>query len=175
MNYKRFYIENSMVFITMVTYQRNKLLLNHTDLIKQALLYTKTKYKFIIIAYVILEDHIHLILKPEIIEDYPNIIKTFKTYLSRNIKVQNVKLTKSMQNKNEKGIWQSRYWAHVILDKDDLYRHLDYIHYNPMKHYQITPKDWEFSSFKNFGEKGLYELDWYNFEDKNDIKDLNFE
>ena len=94
-----------MVFITIVTYQRNKLLLNYTDLIKKVLLYTKTKNKFIIIAYVILEDHIHLILKPEIIEDYPNIIKTFKTYLSRNIKVQNVKLTKSMQNKNEKGIW----------------------------------------------------------------------
>ena len=66
-----------MVFITIVTYQRNKLLLNYADLIKQALLYTKTKYKFIIIAYVIIEDHIHLILKPEIIEDYPNIIKTF--------------------------------------------------------------------------------------------------
>ncbi len=93
-----------MVFITIVTYQRNKLLLNCADLIKQALLYTKTKYKFIITAYVILEDHMHIILKPEIIEEYPNIIKTFKTYLSRNIKVQNVKLTKSMQNKKEKGI-----------------------------------------------------------------------
>ena len=53
MNYRRFYIENSMVFITIVTYQRNKLLLNYADLIKQALLYTKTKYKFIITAYVI--------------------------------------------------------------------------------------------------------------------------
>ena len=51
----------------------------------------------------------HRILKPEIIEDYPNIIKTFKTYFSRNIRLQNVKLTKSMKNKNEKGAWQSRY------------------------------------------------------------------
>ena len=52
---------------------------------------------------------------------------------------------------------------------------LDYIHYNPMKHYQITPKDWKYSSFKAFVKKGFYESDWCNFEDKNNIEDLNFE
>ena len=44
-----------------------------------------------------------------------------------------------------------------------------------MKHYQIVPKYWEYSSFKTYVGKGLYNLDWCNFEDKNNIKDLNFE
>ena len=44
---------------------------------------------------------------------------------------------------------------------------MDYIHYNSMKHYNITPKDWKYSSFEKFVKNGYFDLDWCNFEDKN--------
>ena len=138
-----------MVFITIVTYNRKQILLDYIDLIKSSLKYTKTKISFNIVSIVILNDHIHFILQPENINDYPNIIKYYKTYFSRNINIDNSDLTDGKKHKKEKGVWQSRYWAHIILDENDLNKHIDYIHYNPMKHYKIAPKDWEYSSFKN--------------------------
>ena len=72
-------------------------------------------------------------------------------------------------------IWQRRYWEHTIINKEDLYKHIDYIHYNSMKHYGIIPKNWEFSSFYRFVEKGYYEKDWCNFEDIHKINELDLE
>ena len=120
---------------------------------------------FKIDAIVILKDHIHFILQPENINDYPNIIKYFKTYFSRNINIDNSDLTDGKKYKKEKGVWQSRYWAHIILDENDLNKHIDYIHYNPMKHYKITPKDWEYSSFKKYVYNKFYDMNWCNFDD----------
>ena len=175
MNYKRFFIPNSMVFMTIVTYNRKQILLDYIDLIKSSLKYAKTKILFNIVSIVILKDHIHLILQPENINDYPNIIKYFKTYFSRNINIDNSDLTEGKKRKKEKGVWQSRYWAHIILDENDLNKHIDYIHFNPMKHYNIAPKDWKYSSFKMFVNKNLYDINWCNFDDKHKIAELNLE
>ena len=175
MNYKRYFIPNSMVFLTIVTYNRNPILLEQINLIKDSLKYAKTKIKFSIIAIVILKDHLHVILQPNNIEDYPNIVKYFKTYFSRQINITNKDLPDGKKHKKEKGIWQSRYWAHVILDDNDLYKHIDYIHYNPMKHYNIVPKDWKYSSFIKFVNNNLYDINWCNYDDKNQIIELDYE
>ena len=164
-----------MVFITIVTYNRKEFLLDYIDLIKSSLKYTKTKISFNIVAIVILKNHIHLILQSENINDYPNIIKYFKTYFFRNINIDNSDLTEGKKHKKEKGIWQSRYWAHIILDENDLNKHIDYIHYNPMKHYKIAPKDWEYSSFMKYVNNKLYDINWCNFEDKYKILELDLE
>ncbi len=175
MNYKRYFIPNSMVFITIVTYNRKDFLLDYIDLIKRSLKYSKTKISFNIEAIVILKDHIHFIIQPENINDYPNIIKYFKTYFSRNINIDNSDLTEGKKYKKEKGIWQSRYWAHIILDENDLNKHIDYIHFNPMKHYNIAPKDWKYSSFKKYVNNKFYDINWSNFDDKYKISELDLE
>ena len=175
MNYKRYFIPNSMVFITIVTYNRKDFLLDYIDLIKHSLKYTKTKISFKIEAIVILKNHIHLILQPENINDYPNIIKYFKTYFSRNINIDNSDLTDGKKRKKEKGVWQSRYWAHIISDEKDLNKHIDYIHFNPMKHYKIAPKDWEYSSFMKYVNNKFYDINWCNFGDKYKISELDLE
>ena len=175
MNYKRYFIPNSMVFITIVTYNRKQILLDYIDLIKSYFKYTKTKISFNIVAIVILKDHIHFILQLENMNDYPNIIKYFKTFFSRNINIDNSDLTEGKKRKNEKGVWQSRYWAHIILDENDLNKHIDYIHYNPMKHYNIAPKDWEYSSFMKYVNNKFYDINWCNFEDKYRISELDLE
>lgn len=175
MNYKRYFIPESFVFITIVTYNRKQILLEHIDLLKSSINYAKTKIKFDINSIVILKDHIHFILLPKNIEDYPNIIKYFKTYFSRRINIDNSDLTEGKKHKNEKGVWQSRYWAHIILDENYYHSHIDYIHYNPMKHYDIAPKDWKYSSFSKFVKNGYYNNDWCNFENKYKISELDFE
>ena len=77
--------------------------------------------------------------------------------------------------KRESDIWQRRYWEHTIINEEDLCKHIDYIHYNSMKHYNIAPKDWEYSSFKKFVNNGFYEMSWCNFEDIHKINELDFE
>lgn len=135
-------------------------------------------YKFEIIAICVLKNHVHILLKPNKIGDYPNIIKNIKRNFSIEFntnQIINYSVTESRKNKNEKGIWQRRYWEHTIINEKDLYKHIDYIHFNPMKHYGIKPKDWAFSSFKKFVNDGYYEIDWCNIDDKYCINSLDFE
>jgi putative transposase len=68
-----------------------------------------------------------------------------------------------MRRKKERGVWQRRFWEHMIRDQEDLNRHVDYIHihYNPVKHGLVnSPGEWRHSSFNRFMEKGLYPPDW---------------
>lgn len=166
MNYKRLFINNGLLFITLVTNNRTPILLENMNLLLKSYLNVKKIYKFDLIAYIIQKDHIHCIIKPLNIEQYPKIIKSFKYSFTKN-----VGLVKPTYNK----IWQSRYWEHTIRDENDLYKHLDYIHYNSYKHHNIAPKDWNYSSFKNYVKNGFYEYDWLNFNDKNNILNLDFE
>lgn len=63
--------------------------------------------------------------------------------------------------RGERGIWQRRYWEHLIRDERDYQNHVDYIHYNPVKHGCCAQvKDWPHSSFFKFVRAGVYPLDW---------------
>ena len=58
-------------------------------------------------------------------------------------------------------IWQRRYWEHLIRDDDDLCRHIDYIHFNPVKHGQVQrAADWPYSTFHRYVAEGRLLLDW---------------
>lgn len=166
MNYKRLFIPNSLVFLTIVTQDRANILLDNLDILNHALFNTIKLYKYNLIAYTVQSNHIHCILKPKSISDYSNIIKSFKYSFTKQYK-QKYLLTKKL--------WQNRFWEHTIRNNDDLNKHLDYIHYNSIKHENVLPKDWKYSSFKKFVKSGLYENNWCNFEDKYKIKLLNYE
>lgn len=167
MEYRRAFIDDSMVFITIVTNNRLPILVENIDTIKQILFNVMKIYRFCIFAYSIQPDHIHCIIKPRNIEEYPKIIKSFKYAFTKY-----VGLVKSTYNK----IWQNRYWEHTIRDDTDLYNHLDYIHFNPVKHNLTNSvKCWKYSSFKKFVRKGWYEENWGSFEDTKNIKDMNIE
>jgi putative transposase len=67
----------------------------------------------------------------------------------------------SLVRKREAGIWQRRYWEHTIRDDEDYAAHMDYIHFNPVKHgLAALPMDWPFSSFAKCAARGLYPIDW---------------
>ena len=80
------------------------------------------------------------------------------------------------KNKREKGIFQRRYWEHTIRDENELNNHINYIHYNPVKHKLVkNVKDWEYSSFHKFVKNNLYDKNWGNVKEIENIIDLDYE
>ena len=178
MNYRRLFIPNSIVFITVVTFERKEILIQNIELLKEAVKQTMQKYKFNIVAICVLKNHIHMLLQSDNIREYPEIIKNIKRNFSVNFdisQIPNYYESDSRKSKGEKSIWQRRYFEHTIINKEDLNKHIDYIHYNPVKHYNIAPKDWKYSSFYKFVQNGYYEKDWCNFDDIYNIKELDYE
>lgn len=173
MNYKRLFIQGGYVFLTVVTNQRKPILINNIDLLRNAFKNTKKNYAFEIFAIVILPDHFHVLLEPQNINEYPKIISSIKHCFSRNINdVGQVCPTYD----RTKGIWQRRYFEHTIRDEKDLNNHLDYIHYNPVKHgYVKAAKDWEFSSFRKFVETKNYDENWGSDDDIKHIETLQYD
>ena len=177
-NYRRYFNNNNPIFITFVTQNRKEILIDNIDILRNGFRYSKEKFNYEIIASVILKEHCHLILSAKNQGDIPKIIRIIKFNFSKNIPnkyLTNIELSLSAAKRGEKGIWQRRYYDHLIRNDEDLYKHLDYIHYNPMKHYNIAPKDWPYSSFNKFVKLGNYDLDWCNFNDKYQIAKLDYE
>ncbi len=76
-----------------------------------------------------------------------------------------MEMNTSVNHRKEKEVWQRRFWEHAIRDVNDWQKHMDYIHYNPVKHELVRmPADWQHSSFNYWVEKGLYEKDWGGME-----------
>ncbi|MDD3435594.1 MAG: transposase [Candidatus Gastranaerophilales bacterium] len=176
-NYRRLFLDGYYVFITCVTFKRNPILIDNVEHLRNGFKLAKDKYNFEITAIVILKDHFHLILRPENINDYPKIIIEIKQYFSHNIinekYLSRIKkyITPSMLKRNESGVWQRRYYEHTIKNDDSLNIHLDYIHYNPVKHGLVkNVKDWEFSSFNKYVKRGNYDINWGSQE--KDIREI---
>lgn len=171
-------MNNNPVFITFVTKDRKEILIKNIDILRNSFKFSKTKYKYEIIAGVILKEHCHLMLLAETPSEISKIVRVIKFNFSKNIPekyIKNVILSNSATKRGEKGVWQRRYYDHIIRDEADLHKHLDYIHYNPTKHYGIAPKDWEYSSFKKFVNLVVYDFDWCNDGDMNQISCLDYE
>jgi putative transposase len=108
----------------------------------------------------VLPDHIHAVWAlPERDADFSSRWSLIKSGFSRGL----VPLPRSASKvrKREKGIWQRRYWEHAIRDDADLERHIDYIHFNPVKHGHVARVvDWPHSSFHRDVDRGLLAADW---------------
>ncbi len=174
MNYRRAHIENSKIFITMVTSKRRPILIENINLLRNSFKQTKEKIKFGIDAIVILPDHLHMIIQPNDNKTYPEIIKRIKVNFSRNIdttKIEDYEVSESRKSKNEKDIWQRRYWEHTITDEKDLHDCIDYIHYNSVKHRLAKQaKEWKYSTFEKYVKSGLYDENWCDFNENSGVK-----
>ncbi|MFX8685038.1 hypothetical protein ABTM63_19825, partial [Acinetobacter baumannii] len=68
---------------------------------------------------------------------------------------------KSSSIRRKRNVWQRRFWEHVIRSDQDFERHVDYIHYNPVKHgLVLAPKHWAYSSFHRYVQQGFYDINW---------------
>jgi putative transposase len=108
-----------------------------------------------------LPNHLHCIWTlPKDDTDYSTRWRLIKTLFSRSI-LPGEHLSARRRKKQERGIWQRRFWEHTIRDQRDFEKHVDYIHYNPVKHGLVKRvADWEYSSFQRFVQSGVYPLEW---------------
>lgn len=151
-NLKRYYSTGQRYFVTIVTHDRNPVLAVNHDLFRRALEQTVSEYNAKLIAWVVLPEHCHLILTP-LSNDLSKIIH--KT------KVRFAAWFRSQKGKREGRVWQNRFWDHIIRNEDDMNKHIDYIHYNPVKHGLCqNPFRYELSSASEFLNDGLYSPDW---------------
>ena len=112
-------------------------------------------------AWVVMPEHLHCIWRlPPGDDDYSTRWRLIKSRFSRAI-APTERRTKSRIAKRERGIWQRRYWEHLIRDDADLRAHIDYIHFNPVKHgYAPSAAAWPHSSFHRYVQAGLLPRDW---------------
>jgi putative transposase len=160
--YRRATIEGGTFFFTVTLADRsNDLLVRHVDRLRRVYTSAQKRYPFESIAICVLPDHLHAIWSlPPDDADFPLRWNLIKGGFSRRLPA-NADRTESKISRREKGIWQRRYWEHTIRDDADLARHIDYIHFNPVKHGYVTrARDWPHSSFHRFVAKGILPLDW---------------
>ena len=161
--YRRFYIPESTWFFTVNLAERrnNNLLIDNIDLLRDAFKYVKQKRPFDMNAVVIMPDHLHCIWTlPPNDADVSIRWNLLKGRFSRGIP-RHERISISRESRRERGIWQRRFWAHLIENQDDFNRHVDYIHWNPVKHGKVNKVvDWPYSSFHRYVKQDVYSNNW---------------
>jgi putative transposase len=165
--YRRAVLPGGTFFFTVVTYQRKPILISAEarEILRFAWLDVKQRFPFTTDAICLLPDHIHCIWTlPMGDTNYSIRWKEIKRLFSRqyNRQIGNLPQGNSSRRKREEvTLWQRRFWEHTIRDETDYQNHLNYIHYNPVKHELVKQVNlWPWSSFHRYVREGFYESDW---------------
>nr|WP_298143473.1 transposase [uncultured Pseudomonas sp.] len=160
-NYRRARLAGGSYFFTLTLRdRRSDLLVRHVALLREALRRVKQRKSFNLLAVVILPEHLHLLIQlPEGDSNYSARLRDFKALFVRSLRAAGEPI--ELDAHGGADIWQSRFWEHAIRDERDLATHIDYIHFNPVKHGLVgRAADWPYSSFHRFVRQGLLPLDW---------------
>jgi putative transposase len=168
-NIRRYPPNGAPVFITAVTANRAPILASSVNkqLLLEIIREVKIEHDFSMLGYVVLNDHFHLIIKTRD-ADISKIMQSIKLRFTRRY----IKHTTD----TPVSLWQRRFWDHLIRDENDFQRHLDYIHYNPVKHgVAISAYEFVFSSFRAYVERGAYSSDWGAHDATSQISSMHLE
>jgi REP-associated tyrosine transposase len=176
-NYRRAYQPGGTFFFTVVTHQRQKLFQREEarKILHGAIVRVQTERPFEMPAIVLLPEHLHCIWKlPESDADFSRRWGCIKKYFTQSwlkercavhtlpgtVRAE-TNISKARREHRERGVWQKRFWEHRIRDEDDYMRHVNYIHYNPVKHQLVDcPHQWSYSSFTCWLKDGYYNEHW---------------
>jgi putative transposase len=162
MEYRRALFAGGIYFFTLTLQdRRSQLLTENIEALRAAIRKVQVKHPFNIIAMVVMPDHLHAIWQlPEGDANFSMRWSLIKAGFSRALPKTET-IADSRQNKRERGIWQRRFWEHVIRDDTDLENHIAYIHFNPVKHgYVQRAADWSYSSIHRYIARGELPQDW---------------
>lgn len=165
--YIRSYVPGGSYFLTLAAYNRNLVFgrLENISLLRRALRIVKSEMPFEIAGAVTLPDHLHFIWNlPPDDDQYSRRVGRLKALFTKSLhptRPPDQETSSSRRKHRESNVWQRRFWEHTIRDEEDFQVHLDYIHYNPVKHgYAQCPHLWRPSSFHKWVERGGYTADW---------------
>ena len=139
----------------------NDLLTRHIDQLRNAVRVTCRTHPFTIDGWVVLPDHLHCVWTlPEGDDDFSTRWRLIKSIFTRSLPVGE-RRSEARLRSGERGIWQRRFWEHAIRDDEDFAAHVDYVHFNPVKHgYVREVAKWPHSTFKSCVRRGLYPDTW---------------
>lgn len=167
-NYLRYYQPGGTYFFTVVTNNRQPILTTPSarKILGEVFRNAISRYPFTMDAICLLPDHIHCIWTlPENDGNFSirwSYIKANFSHKMNELNTTQISVSDSREHRRESGFWQRRFWEHLIQDEADYENHIDYIHYNPVKHGLVDEmEDWEWSSFHRYIRMG-----WYSNEDK---------
>ena len=165
MRYRRAFVPGGTWFFTVVTEQRRPVLASPeaVDVLREAFRTVRNKRPFHVDAVVVLPDHLHCIWTlPPGDADFATRWRLIKTWFTKHCDPALLPdANQARMKKSQQALWQHRYWEHLLRDETDFSRHVEYIHYNPVKHGYVTaPFEWPFSSFRRYVAEGVYPADW---------------
>jgi putative transposase len=159
--YRRNLVPGGTYFFTVTLADRSStILVDRIDALRSAFRITRRERPFLLDAVVILPEHLHAILTLPLGDvDYSGRWRRIKGSFSSQLIASGV-ATKHYRN-GELALWQRRFWEHTVRDDGDFERHVDYIHYNPVKHGLVrSVRDWPHSSFHRYVRNGILPEDW---------------
>ena len=159
--YRRNFASGGTFFFTATLADRkSRALTDHAVAFRSAVKLTRRQHPFTIDAAVVLPDHFHMIMTlPEGDANFSNRLSQIKRRFTT--AVLKAGRTIARYPNGELALWQRRFWEHTIRYEKDFERHVDYIHFNPVKHNLVTRvRDWPHSSFHLYVRQGLLPADW---------------
>jgi len=164
--YLRSNLPGGTFFFTVNSFQRRPILTDDRlrASLRQAINEVREELPFRIVAWVLLPDHLHCIWELPVGDAAFGVrwgrIKRQVTRECAGL-IQLPERSASNLRRREGMLWQRRFWEHEIRDDDDFRRHVDYIHWNPVKHGHVSRAiDWPYSTFRRFVNDGAYPEDW---------------
>src|SRR5262245_58389808 len=160
--YRRAKIEGGTFFFTVTLADRSSDILVHAiDRLEHIYHSVQDRYPFETIALCVLPDHVHAVCSlPDGDTNYSLRCSLIKGGFSRGLAADTFP-SHSQIARRERALWQRRFWEHAIRDDADLERHVNYIHFNPVKHGHVSRVcDWPYSSFHRYVDRGVLPLDW---------------
>jgi putative transposase len=165
--YRRNRVAGGTYFFTVTLIdRRSRWLVDRIDRLRAAIQTVKRERPFRVDAMVILPEHLHAVWTlPQHDDDYAVRWRMIKARFSRALANDGAELRRNV--KGEYNLWQRRYWEHTVRDEIDLRHHVDYVHYNPVKHGWVQRVDqWPYSTFHRFVRLGIYPRDWAGGDDE---------
>ena len=159
--YRRNFVAGGVYFFTAtLADRRSSTLIDHIGALRRAFRITRQAYPFAIDAIVVLPDHLHVVMTlPAGDADFPNRWRLIKRRFTD--VVMNTGASVACHRNGQPALWQRRFWEHTIRDDRDFERHVDYIHFNPVKHGLVgRVRDWPYSSFHRYVRSGILPEDW---------------
>lgn len=162
-DYRRAWHHGGTWFFTVNALERrnNDVLTRHIDRLRAGVRAVRTRHPFVIHGWVVLPEHMHCVIElPPGDTDFATRWRLIKSGFSKQLPV--VERRSSVRRlRGERGIWERRYWEHLIRNEDDFHAHMDYLHFNPVKHgHVMRVVDWPYSTFHRWVAAGVYSQDW---------------
>jgi len=160
--YRRHYVPGACYFFTVnLADRRSDLLIREIATLRHAVARTRRHHNFTIDAWVVLPNHLHAVWTlPDGDHDFSTRWATIKRLFSWGLPAGEAR-SASRAAKRERGLWQRRFWEHTIRDEQDFRAHVDYVHFNPVKHGLVArPADWPYSTLHRAIAEGAAPANW---------------